>query len=126
MSAKGVETNTVGCSGLCLITDFQSEMAPGQQFHGHGTTAWDSAKKKYVGSWTDSWSKGIALSEGSYDAAAKTLTGWMEGPDMTGRVVKSKTVVQYKDGGPRVMSMYQTGPDGKEAMVMKITYTRRK
>ncbi len=126
MVSKGVETNTVGCGGLCLISDFKGEMAPGQAFHGHGTTAWDPAKKKYVGTWTDSISTGIALGESTYDAATKTATGWMEGPDMTGKVTKSKAVVQYKDANTRVFTMYQVGPDGKEVPGMKISYTRKK
>jgi hypothetical protein len=126
MVSKGVETNTVGCGGLCLISDFKGELAPGQAFHGHGTSAWDPAKKKYVGTWTDSMSTGIMLGESTYDPATKTSTGWTEGPDMTGKVVKSKAVVQYKDGGTRVFTMYQTGPDGKEVPGMKITYTRQK
>jgi hypothetical protein len=126
MTSKGVETNVLGCGGLCLITDFKGEMGPGQPFHGHGTAAWDPAKKKYIGTWTDSMSAGIALSESTYDAAAKTVTGWMEGPDASGKVVKMKSVVQYKDPGSRVFTMYMTGPDGKEVPGMKITYVKRK
>lgn len=126
MVSKGVETNLVGCGGLCLISDFMGEMGPGQPFHGHGTTAWDPAKKKYVGTWTDSMSAGIMVGESSYDSVTKTTTGWMEGPDMTGKVVKSKAVVQYKDPNTRVFTMYQVGPDGKEVPGMKISYTRKK
>ncbi len=126
MVSKGVETNAVGCGGLCLISDFKGEMAPGQAFQGHGVTAWDPAKKKYVGSWTDSMSTGLAMGESTYDAAKKTATGWMEGPDMTGKVMKSKAVVEYKSADVRVFSMYQPGPDGKEALGMRISYTRRK
>ena len=124
MTSKGTEVNTVGCGGLCLISDFKSVMA-GAPFHGHGTSTWDPAKKKYVGTWTDSMSQGIALSEGTYDPASKTATSWMEGPDMTGKVVKSKGVVQYKDANTRVMSMSTTSPDGKEIPSMKISYTRK-
>ena len=122
--SKGTETNTIGCSGLCLISDFKSTMM-GAPFHGHGTTAWDPAKKKYVGSWTDSMSTGLSTSETTYDAATKTSTGWMEGPDPTGKVVKSKGVVQYKDANNRVFTMYMVGPDGKEVPSMKISYTRK-
>ena len=125
MTSKGVETNMVGCGGLCLISDFKGEMMPGQVFHGHGTTAYDAAKKKYVGSWTDSMSSGLLIGESTYDPASKTVTGWMEGPDMTGKVAKMKSVVEYKDAGTRVFSMYGPGPDGKEAMGMRITYKRR-
>ena len=126
MVSKGVETNTIGCGGLCLISDFKGELAPGQPFHGHGTTTWDPAKKKYVGTWTDSMSSGMSLGESVYDPAKKSITGWLEGPDMTGKVVKSRSVVEYKDADTRVFSMYQKGPDGKEALGLKITYKRRK
>jgi hypothetical protein len=123
-SSKGVESNVVGCGGLCLITDFKGDMM-GTTFHGHGTTTYDVAKKKYVGSWTDSMSTGLATIEGTYDPAKKALTAWFEGPDMTGKVMKSRSVTEYKDKDTRVFSMYGPGPDGKEALGMKITYKRR-
>jgi len=122
VSSKGVETNTLGCGGLCLISDFKGEMMPGTTFEGHGVTAYDPAKKKYVGSWTDSMSKGLMTGESTWDPATKTSTGWMEGPDMTGTVMKVKSVVEHKDADTRVFSMY--GPDG--AVGMTITYKRRK
>lgn len=125
MTSKGVETNTIGCGGLCMITDFKGEAMPGVPFHGHGTVTWDAVKKKYVGSWTDSMSAGLALTEATYDAAAKRLNGSMEGPDATGKVTKTRSVSEYKDGG-RVFTAYAPGPDGKEMQVMRIVYKRRK
>ena len=101
-------------------------MGPGQPFSGHGTSAWDPAKKKYVGSWTDSMSSGIAMSEATYDTAARTMTGYMEGPDASGKVAKMKSVVEYKGADSRVFTMYMTGPDGKDVLGMRITYTKRK
>lgn len=124
MVSQGTETSTIGCGGLCLITDFKSTMG-GAPFHGHGTATWDPARKKYVGSWTDSMSAGIYVSESTYDSATKTSTGFMEGPDMTGKVVKTKAVTQYKEPGTRVFTMYTTGTDGKEVPSMKITYKRK-
>ena len=38
---------------------------------------------------------------------------------MTGAVVKTKSVVQYTDADHKVMTMFMTGPDGKEAQSMK-------
>lgn len=125
-TSKGTETNTVSCGGLCLVTHFKGEMMPGVVFEGHGTTAYDPAKKKYIGSWTDSMSTGLSIGESTHDPATKTLTGYMEGPDMSGKVVKMKSVVEYKDPNTRVFTMYGPGPDGKEAQVMRITYTRKK
>jgi Protein of unknown function (DUF1579) len=124
--SKGVEVNTLGCGGLCLITDFKGQLMPGVPFHGHGVTTWDVSKKIYKGSWTDSMSQGLMVGETTWDAANKKATGTMEGPDMTGQVVKMRSVVQYTSATSRVMTAYAPGPDGKEMQVLKITYTKRK
>jgi hypothetical protein len=126
MTSKGVEVNAMGCGGMCLITDFKGELMPGVAFQGHGVTTWDAVKKKYAGSWTDSMSTGLAITEGTYDPASKEATGSMEGPNMTGEIVKSRTVAEYTDADSRVMTAYTRGPDGKEMQSMRITYTRRK
>lgn len=124
MTSKGVEVNTLGCGGLCLVTDFKGDMM-GSTFMGHGLMTWDVTKKKYVGSWSDSMSGGLASTEGTFDPAGKRFTGTMEGPDATGNVMKTRSVVEYPEGG-RVMTAYAPGPDGKEMQVLKITYKRRK
>ena len=124
--SKGVETNTIGCGGLCLITEFKGEMGPGVTFHGHGTATWDAAKKKYVGSWVDSMSTSLMISEGTWDPASRSFTGYMEGPDMSGTIVKMKSVSEYKGPDARVFTMYGPGESGKEPVTMRITYTRRK
>jgi hypothetical protein len=124
--SKGVEVNTMGCGGLCLITDFKGDMM-GSVFQGHGVSTWDPAKKKYVGSWTDSMSAGLGLGESTYDPSTKKWTGWMEATDAaTGKAMKYRSVVEWRGANTRVFTMYAPGPDGKEAEGMKITYTRRK
>jgi hypothetical protein len=112
-------------NGLWLITDFKGDMM-GTPFQGHGTSGWDPGKKKYVGTWVDTMSTGVSLSEGTYDPATKSLTSWMEGPDMTGKVTKMRAVTEWKSPDNRVFTMYATGPDGKEVPGMRITYTRHK
>jgi hypothetical protein len=124
-TTKGVEVNRLGCGGLCLITDFKGEAMPGVPFQGHGVTTWDPAKKKYVGSWTDSMSQGLLIGETTWDPKAKKMSGSMEGPDMTGKITKMRSEVEYAGEGGRVMTAYAPGPDGKEMQVMKITYKRR-
>jgi Protein of unknown function (DUF1579) len=126
MKSTGVETGVLGCGGLCLASEFKGEMMPGQTFEGRGLAAYDSAKKKYVGSWTDSMSTGLMVTESTYDPATKQSTGWMEGPDTTGKVTRMKGVTEFPDPDRRVFTMYAMGPDGKEAATMRITYTRRK
>jgi hypothetical protein len=126
--SKGVETNRLGCGGLCLITDFKGSfsMGPGPAlpFEGHGTDTYDQGKKKYTGTWTDSMSTGLSLTESTYDPATRTMNGTMEGPDPTGQVQKMRSTMEHKDG-QRVFTMFMPGPDGKETMGMRITYTKR-
>src|SRR6185436_15633018 len=105
---------------------FKGEIMPGVAFDGHGTTTYDPVSKKYVGSWTDSMSAGLALSEGAYDSATKTITGTMQARDMTGAMVKSRTTSESPDADHRVMTMFMPMPDGKEMQTMRISYTRRK
>jgi hypothetical protein len=125
VTSKATEVNTLGCGGLCLISDFKGQIMGGP-FHGHGVTVWDASKKKYVGSWTDSMATGLGLAEATWDPAAKKFTGTMDMPDQTGKVVKSRSVTEYPSADKRVLTMYGPGPDGKEAQMFKITYTRRK
>jgi hypothetical protein len=125
MVSAGEEMNEVGCGGLCLVTKFKSTMM-NEPFEGRGMETWDPAKKKYVGSWSDSMSAGLMVTESTHDAATKTMTGWMEAPDMTGKMTKMKSTSVMKDPNTRVFSMYNVGPDGKENLGMRITYTRRK
>jgi Protein of unknown function (DUF1579) len=124
MKSKGVEVNTIGCGGLCMISDFKGQ-AMGAPFHGHGVSTWDAVKKRYTGSWTDSMSQGLQIGEGSWDPANKKFTGTMEGPDMTGKIIKMRSVVEYPAAGKRVMTGYVPGPDGKEMQTLRISYTRR-
>lgn len=124
-TSKGVETRTLGPGGLWLLSEFKGDFM-GTPFQGHGVMGYDPNKKKYVGTWVDSMSSGLALTEAIYDPAKKTMTGWMEGPDMSGKVSKMKEVTEYKDADTQVFTMYNVGADGKEATAMKITYKRRK
>jgi hypothetical protein len=124
MVSKGVETNAM-MGSLWLVTDFKSEMM-GQPFQGHGISGWDPAKRKYVSTWTDTMSTSLGLMEASYDAAKKTMTGSMNGPDATGKIVAMRMVTEYKDADNRVFSMYSPGPDGKEFCGLRISYKRRK
>ena len=115
------EITAVG--GFWVVDDFKGSME-GEAFHGHGTTGYDPAKGKYVGTWIDSSSPSVMIMEGTYDAAKKTLT--MSGiGQMDGKPVMHRMVTTEKDANTRVLEMFLPGPDGKEMKIMTITYTRR-
>jgi hypothetical protein len=119
-TAKGVETAKL-VGGLWLVSDFKGDMM-GAPFEGHAVAGYDSNKKKYVGTWIDTMSVGKYDTEGTYDAATKTMTERIEGPGMDGKPAKWKAVTEWKDADTRVFSMYD---DGKESPSMRITYKRK-
>jgi hypothetical protein len=123
--SKGVEINTMSCGGLCLATDFKGTVM-GAPFEGHGVTTWDPTKKKYVGTWSDSMTAGLASTESTWDAAKKTLESTMLTPDGSGGTVKLRSTVEYTADGKRVFTVFMPGADGKEMPSMRITYTRQK
>jgi len=123
--SKGTETNTVLPGGLWLVSDFKSEMM-GQPFTGHGVSGYDPVKKKYVGTWVDSWTASLGTTEGTFDPATKKETAWMEAPDPTGKMTKMKLETEWKDDDTRVFTLWGPGPDGKDFPGLKITYKRRK
>jgi hypothetical protein len=123
--SQGTETATLIANGLWLVSDFKADFG-GQPFEGHGVTGYDPAKKKYVGTWVDTWSTALGTSEGTFDPATKKSTAYMDAPDMTGKMIKMKMETEWKDDDTRVFTMWSPGPDGKSFPGLKITYKRRK
>ena len=119
--SKGTETVTM-MGGFWQLSEFKSEMM-GQPFEGRGTTGYDPAKKKYVGTWVDTMTPGYYTVEATYDAATKTMTGVMEGPDHSGQVAKTKETTAVE--GRRHPRLHDVRP-GRPDRGMRITYKRRK
>ena len=122
--SKGTSTMKMVLGGFWLEDTFSGEFA-GMKFEGRGMTGYDPIKGKYVGTWTDSMSPALMVSEGTYDEKTRTLTMEGEGYDMTGTKVKMKMLTIHKDKDHVVFEMYQTGADGKESKMMSISYTRQ-
>jgi hypothetical protein len=112
--------------GRYLEQRFEGSMM-GQPFSGIGYTGYDNIKKKYEGYWIDSGGTGMFIMSGTRDAAAKktTYTGSMLDP-ATGKKVAMKSVDTEVDDDHFNFEMWASGPDGKMAKVMEMTYTRKK
>jgi hypothetical protein len=99
----------------------------GMPFEGMGVTGYDNMKKTYVSTWVDNFGTGIMTSEGTWDAAKKTMTYKSEGPDvMTGKYMPMRMVETMTGPDSWKMEMFGPGKDGKEMRSMEITYTRAK
>jgi len=124
--AKGVWTAKMDMGGFWQVSDFDSEMM-GAPFRGHQLTGFDQNKKKFVTVWADSMGSWMMVSEGTYDAAKKTLTMFANAAGMDGKPQRDKMVTTYPDDDHQIFTMYTLdGKTKKWNRVMEISYTRRK
>ncbi len=123
--SKGEYTGKMDVGGFFLATEFKGQML-GSAFHGRGLTGYDPFKKKYVGTWVDSMSPAFYHSEGAFDKSGKIYTETMVGPDPTGKPMKMHMITEIKNKDQMVFTMSAPGKDGKVALVMEVTYTRKK
>jgi hypothetical protein len=121
--SEGTMVSTMVLDGRWLRQEWKGEMM-GTPFTGVGYWGYDAMKKEHVGMWTDTMSTNWMHFKGQYDAAAKawTSTGVMESP-MGNTPMREVTTV--KDADHHTFDMYMTGPDGKEAKIMTIEYSRK-
>ncbi len=112
--------------GRFIQQEIKGEMM-GMPFEGIGMTGYDNVRKMYVSLWMDNTSTGLWTSEGSYDAASKTLTLFGKSDDfMTGqygKTVRYVTKIESKD--KHVFEFHdETNPAGKTKMG-EMVFTRK-
>ena len=118
-------TYKMECGGLWLASDYRSDV-PHFTFQGKGLDSFDQKKMKYVSVWVDSMVTKPMFLEGTYDAAAKTLTMTGEADGESGKPEKVKTVSQFKDQDHHSFKFYMLAEGGKEKLAFTIDYVRRK
>lgn len=120
------ETIRMTMNGLYQESDFSSNMM-GQPMSGHSTMGFDNMRKVFVSTWIDNFGSGIIMMEGSYDEASKTLN--MKGKQSDPMVNMQSDIRQemkFADDDNYTMTMYATGPDGKEMKMMDGVFKRKK
>lgn len=124
--SKGVMVTTAKLGGRWLLHEWTGQFM-GQPFQGLGTTGYDRGKKKFIGSWTDTWNTGVGAMEGTYDAASKTFTmvGDLPMPSPTGQRMPAKQVLKIVSADEHLMEIIST-QGGQETTITKIRYTRKK
>ena len=97
----------------------------GQPFQGVSYLGYNNATHRYEMSWVDSASTMLMpITTGTVDSSGKvfTFTGTFDCP-IRGKV-SSRTVLTIVDSNRQIFEMYDTVPGKKEALSMKIEYTR--
>jgi hypothetical protein len=122
-------TGTAECKSLLGDRFVQTTVTSsfmGKPFNGIGTTGYDKAKKKFVGTWIDSMSTGFMHSEGTPDASGKVITTQAVATDpVTGKESRMRIVEKWESDDKLVEEFFEKR-GGKEAKTMEITYSRAK
>lgn len=120
----GTATRRMVLDGRVMVEEVQARMM-GQPFTGHGLTGYDNVSGKWWSTWNDSMSTGLMVSEGTCDdKGACTFNGSWNDPITKGKV-NARMTTRWTSPTVEVFEMYAPGPDGKEAKMMEITYTKR-
>lgn len=93
-------------------------------FKGMSIDAYDNVKQKFVSSWIDNMGTGIAILEGTYDPATKTLTYYTEEEMVPGVKTKARQTIKILDHDHYVLEWYENH-GGAETKTMEINYTRQ-
>jgi hypothetical protein len=125
--SQGVEVTKLLPGGLWTHSEFDGRFGD-MEFHGMGQSGYDTNKKKYVGTWVDSITTEIMMTEGDYDATSNTVTMYAKGTDHSGKPYDSKMTTKHEGEDTRVFTMFMKSDEtkGEFVKVMEITYKRRK
>ena len=126
MKAKGSETSRM-IGGFWVIAEGKGDMM-GMPFTSVLTLGYDSAKKKFIGTWIDSMTSYLWKYEGSVDSTGRILTLETEGPSPMdpGKVMKFKEVTEFKSKDHRVFTSTVLGDDGKWSTILTVHSKRKK
>lgn len=122
--SQGSFEASLAMGDLWLVGDYRGDFM-GTDFVGHEVAGYDTAKKKYVSVWTDSWTDGITLVEGTYDAGSQTLTMFADVRDpATGAILRERHETLFIDADHWRFTMSRPQADGSYAAIMSIDYER--
>jgi hypothetical protein len=124
-SSRAVETSTLCCGDLFLLTDLKGTRRDKSLF-AHSVIGYDPGRTTYTLARIDAARPSFTSGEGEYDAAAGVLTFRVSEPDGRGGRRPLREVITWKGQDARTRAVYATGPDGREILEMEVRYKRRR
>ena len=100
---------------------FKGDMM-GMPFEGFATTGFNNLTKMFEGSWIDSMSTATMTTKGTLEGDKLILKGEMIDP-VKNKPIKERQVMSCS-GNDKMMAEFYHELDGKEVLVMSISYTR--
>lgn len=123
--SDGTIHREMAMDGRFVIEHVTGSMGDGGEFHGMGIVGYNTIDKKFESAWIENMATNISMATGSYDAASKkfTFTGDMVDP-MTGKKVKTITIVDVSNPDKEVMEGYSVLADGSREKTFEGMFTR--
>lgn len=123
---NGSAAFTAVLGGRHLRQDLRVDSA-GKPFEGLGYIGYDNATGKYDSLWMDVNFTGMIMAHGDYDAVKRTytFTGAVPDPALGGAMSPLREVMQVRDADHFVYEYYERH-GGREALVIRLEYTRAK
>jgi hypothetical protein len=100
---------------------FKGDMM-GMPFEGIATTGYNNMTKMFESTWIDSFTTATMFSKGTLDGDKLVMKGEMIDPT-NGKTIKERQVCSYT-GSDKMLSEFYHEIDGKDVLVMSISYTR--
>jgi hypothetical protein len=133
MTVRGVETNTIGCDGRCIVTKASGQLKSVTSRGGGSSSPWWTSLDGPSGG-------GMTLKQtGQFETpVAQTNQVALEPVGLPTRFPTSRTVqatngsrtmrisAEYPDANRRIVTTFTIAPDGQEAQAARIVYTRRR
>ena len=121
---NGVEVAKMQPGDFWLISDFTGKIM-NMPFHGHAVMGYEAHKKRYIGTWADSFGSVLVTTTGTCSKDGKVTTMIGKGYDpMQKREITYKQVYKIKDANNRTYHMYDV--QGKnEKLIMEQVCRRR-
>ncbi len=127
MESKCVCTVTPIMDGRYTMVEMNGEMPGMGPYKGQGLHGFDNVTQKYVSTWIDNQSTGIAVGEGEVSQDGKVMTWHITfNCPLTGKPAKMRQIETTKGDGSKTLVMYGPEPkSGKEYKMMSIELTRK-
>jgi hypothetical protein len=124
-TARGRETNRIGCGGACVeskvegILDVRRPGNPLRERVGFGSPPRgpDYAASGLID---------VVTGSGPGEPGAWARHDWQWNQDLYGNPLRTRTVVERPDADRRVLTVFGEARDGREFVLLHVTYTRRK
>lgn len=111
--------------GRLITEDFQADFQ-GMPFQGRLVMGYDNVTRRWWNLWNDNMSTGYMLAHGAYTTDDAIATGGLVRDLITPQGRPTRSVLAGIGSDHVQFTMWDTGPDGHEYVVMEGAYTRRK